>query len=255
MAKLIFLGTGTSDGIPQIGCKCSVCKSKDKKDKRLRTSILIKTGDGNIVIDSGIDFRQQALQNNIKSIEAVLFTHYHTDHIEGITELRPLSRFLGKTIPCMGNKKTIREIKKRFNYIFSPLQKGGGLPQIKLSKIKNDIVIFNKKIIPLPVKHGILPILGFRFGNLAYITDASLIPESTMEKLNNLDILIINALRPHPHPTHFSFDEAVSIAKNICAKKTYFIHMNHAVSHKQFLKMLPVNMKPAYDGLELDFSW
>jgi len=255
MAKLTILGTGTSDGLPRIACDCPVCSSKDPKDKRLRTSALVQTGNKSILIDAGIDFRQQALRLKLKSLDAVLFTHSHSDHIEGITELRPLTKFQGKRLPCYGNQITLTEIHKRFSYLFSKTQKGGGKPQVDLVEIGKELNLFGKTILTLPVKHGVLSILGYRMGSLAYITDASSIPKSTMGLLGGLDCLILNALRPEEHETHFSFSEAVQTAQEIAAVQTYFVHMTHNVSHAEFSAMLPAGMAPAFDGLEIDFDW
>jgi len=255
MAKLTFLGTGTSDGVPQIGCDCLVCNSQDTRDKRLRTSALIQTEGINIIIDSGIDFRQQALKNKISFIDAILLTHAHTDHVEGITELRPLSKKLGHTIPIYGSENTINEVKKRFNFIFSPIQQGGGLPRIELFNMSGKTIICEKTIYPLPVMHGILPILGFRFGELSYITDASYIPDTTLTLMKESNILVINALREKAHSTHFNFDQAIQIAKEINAKKTYFIHMAHLSTHKEMEERFPENIFPAYDGQTILFDF
>jgi len=253
-----LLGTGTSDGIPRLGCSCPVCCSEDLCDRRLRTSALLRIpgeAEQTIVIDTGPDFRQQALASRLSSLDAVLITHSHTDHLEGITELRPLSLFHGKEIPCFGTETTLKTIRQRFAYIFTPGKEGGGLPLIRLTKFDGPFELFGKKITPLPVLHGTEWITGFRFGELAYITDASRIPESTLSLMRGIKTLILNALRHKPHSTHFSIDEAVEFSRSCGAVRTRLVHLSHKVGHRALHKSLPENIRPAYDTERLTFRW
>ncbi len=256
-AKLIFLGTGTSDGVPQMGCECCVCQSSNKKDYRLRSSVLILLptllGVKQLLIDTSLDFRQQMLrlvhQNIIEKIEldAIFYTHHHSDHLFGIADLRPISYLTPKKI--YANQKTSEEIKNRFSYFFEPpLQKGGGIAKVDLHEISNEpIDFFGYKIIPIPVMHGQLPIIGFRIQNFAYLTDVKTIPEESFSLLKGVDTLVINALREKEHPTHLSLSEAIDIATKIGAKKVYFTHICHAMKHEEFSKKCPKGMEPAYD--------
>ena len=253
-----LLGTGTSDGIPRLGCSCPVCTSKNPADKRLRTSALIRIS-GNpertIIIDTGLDFRQQALKTGLSNLDAILFTHSHADHVEGITELRPLSLAKKQVIPCFGTENTLNAIRQRFSYIFKNRLEGGGLPLISLHKVSKKITLFDKEIILLPIKHGSEMITGFRFGELAYITDASKIPEETRPLLHGVRTLIINGLRYKPHSTHFSIDEAVEEAGKIGAKTTRLVHLSHKVLHKDLQEKLPKGINPGVDGEKLTFLW
>lgn len=254
MGKLTVLGTGTSDGVPMIGCSCSVCNSTDPRDKRLRTSALLETGSITAVIDTGIDFRSQALRHNINRLDEVLFTHSHADHVEGIIELRPLTLAKKHTVICRGSLTCINEIKKRFYYMLDGRQTGGGIPRIDLREITGNFKLGDYLVTPLPVFHGELPIFGFRIGDLAYITDASFIPEATFKLLAGVKTLFINGLRPKPHPTHFSYQQAALAAQRIGADTTRLIHMAHHCSHRELEELLPANVSPAYDGLSVNFS-
>lgn len=262
--RAIFLGTGTSDGVPLINCNCRVCRSGDKKDKRLRSSLLLCVNKKNILIDCSMDLRRQLLSvsskfktHNAISIDALLITHTHFDHFFGLAEIRPLTK--NGALPIYANHQSIDSIKKKFDYFFDEkIQKGGGVPSVFLHEISNEAFkIADIEITPLPISHGQLSILGYKIGNLAYITDASAISESTIEKVSGVDILIINGLRDNPHPTHFSIAEAVAVAKKIGAKKSYFTHIAHNHSDKEYNRLLlkygDNAMHTAYDGLEFSF--
>ena len=252
--KIKILGSGTSTGVPVIGCDCEVCKSNNPKDNRLRSSLLIESEGKNIIIDTGPDFRLQMLRENIKNIDAVLLTHGHYDHIGGFDDLRPLCFFNAKQIPVYTNNDTTNKLKTNYPYIFGDLiQEGGGVANVKVIEISNQLFsVFGIDVKPIPIKHGILDIFGFRIGNFAYITDASEIPNDSYKLLNNLDILILNALRPKIHPTHFNFEQAIEEAQKIGAKKTYFIHLSHNMLHSEIEKKLPKNIYVTYDGLSID---
>ena len=250
--KITFLGTGTSDGVPMIGCKCPVCSSKNKRDKRLRASILIRDNGKNYVVDTSLDFRAQMLKEKVGRLEAVFFTHQHADHTSGIVDLRSLNFAMNRSIDCYGNKETMDILKDKYDYFFNPVQMGGGLPQVVFYHINKPMQFDGIKVIPIPIKHGVLNILGYRFNNFTYITDASFISEESFKLIEGTEILVLNGLRYRPHHTHLSLQESVNIADRIGAKKTYFTHMTHDVLHKNLERELPKNMFPAYDGLTIE---
>lgn len=257
--KVTLLGTGTSQGIPVIGCKCETCTSTNPKDKRLRVSAYLEIpGYGingsdtlKILIDTSSDFRQQMLANKFDDIDCVLFTHHHIDHISGMDDLRQINQQKKKKIDIYGNKLTLDEIKVTFRYVLDErLQQHNAVPLINFNYITLEPFKINGlEIIPIEIYHGYLPIFGYRIQNFAYITDASLIPESEFEKLKNLDVLVLNALRRKPHPTHFSLEQAVETAKRINAKQTYFTHITHDMKHEDINKTLPENIQLGYDEL------
>ena len=250
--KVRFLGTGTSQGVPVIGCDCSVCLSDDFNDKRLRSSIYIKHKNKSIVIDTGPDLRQQVLKNNIKKIDFVLYTHAHRDHVSGIDELRSFNFLQKKKINAFGNKELICQLKKDYSYIFSGL-KYPGLPKIKLNKVQDKFNYKNISIIPIHILHHKLNILGYRIANLTYITDAKTIPEIEQEKIYGSDVLIINCLQIKEHISHLNLEEALNLIKRLNVKKVYFTHISHFLGrHKDINKILPKNVELAYDNLEID---
>ena len=254
MIKLFFLGTGTSSGIPVLGCNCATCGSSDPKDKRFRTSAYITTADGtNILIDVSPDFRLQALKHNIHWLDGVLLTHTHNDHIGGLDELRQLNFVMKRNIGVYGNALTLQEIQTRFEYIFKETQKGGGKPQLDLHLIEaqQEFLIKEQKILPIEVFHGKIAILGYKMDGLAYITDASYLPPTTLKSLENTEILVINTLRFRPHPTHFSLDQTLAMIQYIKPRTAYLVHMTHDIKHAEVEQMLPANVHLAYDDLEV----
>jgi phosphoribosyl 1,2-cyclic phosphate phosphodiesterase len=260
--KVTLLGTGTSQGIPVIGCPCATCHSTNPKDKRLRVSAYIEIpGYGingsdtlKLLIDTSSDFRQQMLSNSFDDVDVVLFTHHHIDHIGGMDDLRQINQQKKKKIDIYGNKLTLDEIKTTFRYVLDErLQKHNSVPLLNFNYVDlNPFKINGLEIIPIEFYHGNLPIYGYRIGNFAYITDASMIPESEFAKLQNLDVLVLNALRHRPHPTHFNLEQAVEVAKRLNPKQTYFTHITHDMAHEETNKTLPPEIQLGYDGLSFE---
>ena len=248
--KVRVLGSGTSSGVPVIGCNCPVCTSNNPKNKRSRASVLIEIDEKSILIDTATEFRLQAIAAGIERIDAILFTHAHADHVHGLDDLRPLSHH--KAINMYADAQSRTEIESRFSYIFAPPGQGGGVPQVRMHTIgRGQVRVAGVTVQPVPVYHGSLPILGYRIGPFAYITDCSSIPEESYEILKGLDVLIIDALRYRPHPTHFSIDEALTVIDRISPKQAYLTHLCHNVEHEQLAGELPEGVGPAYDGLEI----
>jgi phosphoribosyl 1,2-cyclic phosphate phosphodiesterase len=255
--RITFLGTGTSHGVPMIGCDCATCRSSDSRDTRLRPSVFIESADAGVLIDAGPDLRAQALRHDIRRVDAILFTHGHADHILGMDDVRRFNALranhkMAGAMPCYGDAATLEDIRRMFSYVFDPATpKGGGLPQLDLLEIDGPFAIADLDVLPVPVFHGARPILGFRFGSVAYLTDCSRIPETSWGLLEGLDVLVLDALRIRPHPTHFSLDEAVATAARIGAGRTLFTHMCHDLLHAATDARLPSGMALAYDGLVL----
>lgn len=250
--NLIFLGTGTSNGIPEIGCSCSVCTSANPKNRRLRSSVLVKTGNANILIDTTPDLRMQALQNKIDRIDAICYTHHHADHIFGIDDLRRFCFLQGNAIPCYVTQRTNEIIRKTFSYIFNPHPRFiDYIPRLNMHLINDSFDIFGTEVIPVEIEHGGLKIVGFRIGDMAYLTDCNHIPDSSRSLLQNLKVLILDALRPQPHISHFTIAEAIGETIKIGAQKTYFTHMAHETDHESVSRTLPEGISLAYDGLTI----
>lgn len=245
--KILFLGTGTSTGVPQIGCKCTICTSTDKKDKRLRASVLITEGTTQILIDCGPDLRQQLLTHQINHLSGILITHEHYDHIGGLDDIRPLGE-----AQLYAEKRVLRTIERNMPYSFGE-NKYPGVPTFNLHEInENAFSINNLNIQPIRVMHAKLPALGFRIGNFAYFTDVKTMDSNSIDQLKGLDILVLNALRPNKHISHLSLDEALEIASKIGARKTFFTHMSHDMGkHQDVSQLLPETIQFAYDGLQL----
>jgi phosphoribosyl 1,2-cyclic phosphate phosphodiesterase len=253
LLKITFLGTGTSQGVPMIASSHPVCLSTDTKDKRLRSSILISWGDKTILIDCGPDFRQQMLKENVQLINGVLFTHEHSDHTAGLDDLRPFCYKIGE-MPIYLNQRTLDSLEQRFQYIFSKENRYPGAPSVLSNVVESTpFLVDDLKVIPIQILHGKLPILGYRIQNMAYLTDVKSISDEEKEKLKNLDVLIVNALRMEEHPTHFNLKEALDFVEEIQPKKTYFTHLSHKLGfHKEVSEQLPENVFLAYDGLKIE---
>ncbi len=251
--KITFLGTGTSQGIPLIGCQCEVCKSSDPRDKRLRTSVMVEIGGKNIVVDTGPDFRQQMLREDVRTLDAVIFSHEHKDHIAGLDDVRAFNFLQKKSMPVYATERVQSAIKREFAYIFdnSPYP---GIPKIDLHTISNiPFQVAGIPVLPIEVLHFKLPVLGFRFGNFSYITDANYISEAEKEKIVGSDVLVLNALRREAHISHFTLDEAIKMVEELKPKMAYFTHISHQLGlHEIVEKELPANVKIAYDGLKLE---
>jgi len=253
MLTISFLGTGTSHGVPMIACACATCMSADPRDSRLRPSIYVQSAGASVLVDAGPDLRQQALRHRISRVDAILFTHGHADHILGIDDVRRFNAVMAAPMPCYGDAATLDDIRRTFGYAFAPpAAKGGGLPQLDLREIRGPVTIGDLDVRPIPLFHGDRPILGFRFGNVAYLTDCNRLADEAWGMLGGLDVLVLDALRERPHPTHFSLREAIETATRIGAARTFFTHMCHDLAHAATSARLPPGMALAYDGLVLE---
>lgn len=250
--KITFLGTGTSQGVPLIACRCEVCTSMNPKDKRLRSSILVETANTRIAIDSGPDFRQQLLREKIKRLDAVVYTHEHKDHIAGMDEVRAFNFINKMRMPAYATKRVQTALKREFAYIFSD-EKYPGIPEVDLYDFENDpFAIGDIWIEPINVMHYRLPVKGFKINDFAYVTDANFIAEDEKKKLKNLNVLVLNALRREPHVSHFTFEEAIALVQELNPRKAYFTHISHQLGlHEALNKELPPNIEVAADGLQL----
>ena len=250
--RLTFLGSGTSGGVPVINCDCAVCRSLNPKNKRLRSSVLFEVNGLNILVDTSPDLRQQLLRQPIPRVDAVLYTHAHADHIFGLDELRRFNYLQKERIQAYAHPETSLKLRSIFDYAFHRGALRKGVPNLSLQDIKGKFSIAGTEIIPIPLLHGNQEILGFRIGNIAYCTDVSAIPEASYKFLENLEYLILDALREKPHPTHFSLDQAIEQAQKISAKQTYFTHISHILDHDKHGQDLPETIQFAYDGLVLE---
>ena len=250
--RVTFLGTGTSQGIPVIGCDCAVCTSDDPRDNRLRTSVLLETADKVIVIDSGPDFRYQMLRARVKDLDAIIFTHEHKDHIAGLDDIRPFNYLLKKNIAVYATDRVQDALKREFSYIFAE-RHYPGIPEITMHTLTDQhFWIGETEIIPLDIMHYKLPILGYRIGDFTYITDAKTVPQHSIDKIRGTKVLVVNALQVQDHISHFTLNEAVAFAKDIGAETTYFTHISHNLGkHADVERLLPENIKLAYDGLSI----
>ncbi len=239
-----------------IGCDCEVCRSSDPRDARFRASIYLECDDGpSVLVDTTPDLRSQALRHDIRRLDAVLVTHAHADHIMGLDELRRFNYIHHRAVPVYGNGSTLAAIRRTFEYIFADgAPRGGGVPQLDLFEVAGPFSIGRQTVVPIPVRHGDLDILGFRFGRFAYLTDCNAIPDASMPLLVDLDVLVLDALRRRRHPTHFTLEEATAMAQRIGARQTYFTHIAHDLGHAATSRDLPDGVALAYDGLALDVA-
>jgi len=250
--KITFLGTGTSSGVPMIGCTCEVCLSPDKKDKRLRSSILVESKSTTLVVDTTPDFRYQMLRANVKKLDAVVFTHPHKDHIAGLDDVRAYNFFSHRSMEIYANELTEEAIRREFKYVFAA-HKYPGIPKLHINQIFNEpFLVGDISIIPIMVKHLNMPVLGFRFGKFTYITDANEIEESEKQKVIGSEIIVVNALRKEKHISHFTLEQAINLADELEISMAYFTHMSHQIGkHDEINEGLPKNRQLAVDGLEL----
>jgi phosphoribosyl 1,2-cyclic phosphate phosphodiesterase len=274
--KVTLLGTGTSHGVPMIGCGCDVCRSPDPRDRRTRPSILIQIeappalqAEGeptaassavaravrNVLVDTSPDLRAQALANRISRVDAILFTHSHADHVLGLDEVRRYNILQREPMACFGDARTLTDLRQTFGYIFTgPDAPGGGIPQIVLSHIAGPFSLGGAEVVPVPIMHGPRRILGFRVGSFAYLTDCSRIPEESWPLVEGVRTLVVDALRERPHPTHFSVSEALEVVARLSPERAYFTHVCHDLPHAATCARLPSGVELAYDGLVLEID-
>lgn len=253
-ATLTVLGSGTSMGVPTIGCDCRVCVSTDPRDRRTRPSVLLEYQGHTVLIDSTPDFREQALREKIKRLDAVLYTHGHADHILGLDDLRPLTFKREQKLPLYADDATAKVIERVFMYAFDAGSTYATRPQVTLSRLNGSLELFGATFQPLQVVHGEEPVTAYRFGTAAYLTDFSAIPERTMSALSGLDVLFLDALRHRPHPSHSSLQESLGIVEQLKPARAFFTHMSHDLPHEETNRMLPANVRLAHDGLKLEFE-
>jgi phosphoribosyl 1,2-cyclic phosphate phosphodiesterase len=255
-SRVTVLGSGTSHGVPMIGCTCAVCRSHDPRDRRTRPSIYVEIADGpSILVDTSTDLRHQALTHGVTRVDAILFTHSHADHIMGLDDVRRFNVMQKGEIPAFADERTCADLRRSFAYVFTPPEeKGGGLPQIALTTITGRIDIGGASIQPVPIFHGSRPILGFRFGTMAYLTDCNRLADEAWPLIDGLDVLILDALRHRPHPTHFTVAEALAVVERAKPRRTFLTHVCHDLPHAATNASLPEGVELAYDGLRLLFD-
>jgi phosphoribosyl 1,2-cyclic phosphate phosphodiesterase len=254
-ATLTVLGSGTSMGVPTLGCDCAVCHSSDPRDKRTRPSIMLEFADKVVLIDTTPDFYMQAIRERIAQVDAVFYTHTHADHILGIDDLRPLSyRHKPNRLPLFARPEAAAFLRRMFAYIFDSDYKFGGLPMLELKPIDGPVEVFGVRFEPIVVIHGETQIYGYRFGSAAYLTDHSEIPDASLRQLEHLDILFLDALRHKPHPTHSTVKNSMKIVERLKPKRAFFTHICHDLGHEATNATLPKHVRLAHDGLKLDFE-
>lgn len=250
--SVTLLGTGTSSGVPVLGCRCPVCTSEDPRNRRLRCGAVLELPGGTLLLDTPIDLRQQALAYGLRRVDAVLYTHGHADHLLGADELRIYNYRQGGAIPCFGSAATLAKLRHTFAYAFEEDGSGTSKPSFELREIRGPFDLLGARVIPVPVRHGEMEVLGFRLGAFAYVTDCNHIPEASFGLLEGLEVLVLGALRYRPHPTHFTLTEALAAAERIGARRTYFTHLAHEVDHGAPRVPLPPGLELASDGLAFE---
>lgn len=246
--NIIILGSGTSTGIPVVGCECAVCRSDDPRNQRTRCSALISYGRHNILIDTATDLRQQALREDIRHIDAVLYTHSHADHMHGIDDLRGFNLRNKDPIPLYGSPRTLERVRDNFNYIFADVETPSYVPRLSLNAVETAFQLFDLTIVPIPLHHGGMQAYGYRCGPFAYLTDCNGIPEESLPQLENLELLVLDGLRFKPHNTHFNIPQAIEMAQQIGARQTLLTHLSHEVDHPRHDPQLPTGIAFAFDG-------
>lgn len=281
MLRITVLGSGTSHGVPSIGCECAVCRSSDPRDRRSRPSILIEIEPDagsprasrragaaaaaagarsalaaavrSILVDTSTDLRGQALTHHVRRVDAILFTHCHADHVCGLDDVRRYNQMQKAAIPCYADAETLTNLRRMFTYVFEPpSQQGGGLPQLSLFRIGGAFTLGGVEVVPVPLLHGRMPVLGFRIGSFAYLTDCNRIPDESWPLLEGVRTVILDALRHRPHSTHFSVGESIEIVARLGAERAYFTHICHDLPHAETCASLPPGVELAYDGLVLE---
>jgi phosphoribosyl 1,2-cyclic phosphate phosphodiesterase len=250
--KLTFLGTGTSAGVPTIACHCKVCTSPDPRDKRTRPSLLLEYDGRAVVVDTSPDFRAQVLREGLQRLDAVVFTHAHADHILGLDDVRVFYFRQQQPIPIHADARCMETIRRVFDYIFNGNYPYGGIAKLDPHVIEGPFELWKLRFVPVPVIHGNLQILGFRFENIAYLTDVSAVPESSLPLLEGLEVLIVDCLRHNPHPTHLTVQQALDLVERLKPRQTFFTHMAHELGHEETNALLPRHVRLAYDGLTLE---
>jgi len=256
--KLTFLGTGTSFGVPVVGCDCETCTSEDPRDRRTRHGALLELEGGRLLVDAPPELRLQLVRAGVRTVDALWVTHTHADHVHGIDDLRVFSARTGRPLPAYVPIDAVADLQARFSYIFDPAvlpPEGTTKPELQLHPLHADqpVEILGERFLPLAVPHGAISVYGFRVGRLGYITDAKMLPPGVLEALEGVDVLVLNALwYGNPHPTHFNVEEAVAAAAEVGAPRTYLVHMTHRLLHADLLRRLPPGVEPAYDGLSLE---
>jgi phosphoribosyl 1,2-cyclic phosphate phosphodiesterase len=255
-ARVTVLGSGTSHGVPMIGCSCDVCRSPDPRDRRTRPSIYIEADHGpSILVDTSTDLRMQALAHGVSRVDAILFTHSHADHVMGLDDSRRFSQMQKGAIACYADARTAESLRKTFHYAFDPAaEQGGGLPQIDLRTFDGPFDVGGLRVQPLVLMHGRLPITGFRFGDFAYLTDTNHVPEQSWPLLAGVKTIVLDALRHRPHPTHFTVAGALEVVARLKPRQTYFTHICHDLPHAATNASLPAGVELAYDGLRFDIE-
>ena len=252
--EIVILGSGTSTGIPVVGCRCDICRSEDPRNQRTRCSALIRYAGHHLLIDTSTDLRQQALREDIRHVDAVFYTHCHADHVHGIDDLRGFNAPGEKPIPLYAAPDTLTSLRTNFNYIFDQNQPRGYVPKLSLHPVEEPVRLFGLKIIPIPLFHGPQMTTGYRCGPVAYLTDCNGIPDDSLALLKDLKLLVLDGLRFRPHPTHFNIPEAVAIAQSIGAEQTLLTHLSHEVEHLCHDADLPDGINLAYDGQRFSFE-
>jgi phosphoribosyl 1,2-cyclic phosphate phosphodiesterase len=255
VARVTFLGTGTSHGVPMIGCDCATCRSSDPRDRRSRPSILIQTADAtSILVDASPDLREQALRFDVRRVDAILFTHSHADHVLGLDDVRRYNVLQRGRMPCFGDAGTLADVRRTFAYVFNPPQEGGGVPKIDLFPLAGPFCLGRQTFVPVPVMHGQLPVLGYRVGPFAYLTDCNAIPETSWPLLEGVRTLVVDALRHRPHPTHFNLAEALRVVERLGPREAFLTHICHDLPHEATSTSLPAGVQLAYDGLVVEIE-
>ncbi|MBU6275268.1 MAG: MBL fold metallo-hydrolase [Planctomycetes bacterium] len=254
--QLLFLGTGTSVGVPVVGCGCPTCTSPDPRDRRFRTSVALGLPAGTLLIDTTPDLRQQLLNAGLTTIDAILYTHDHVDHVYGLDDVRPICFHSGRSVPVYCEPRVEARIRLAFDYAFAAIPApGGGVPKLALESISTEpFTVLGARVVPLRLRHGPFDVLGFRFGDVAYCTDTNDIPAATRPLLAGLDVLVLDCLRPTRHPTHFSLAEAIDTARSIGARRTLLVHLSHELGHAEVSARLPPGIELAHDGLTVPLT-